>query len=75
MAGPPPARASARAWATTACTAAASLPSTWWPRMPYPTALCARVGATLCRCSGTLIAQWSFWTRNTTGVFHTAAKL
>lgn len=43
--------------------------------MPYPTALCAGVGATLCRCSGTLIAQWSFWTRNTTGVFHTAAKL
>ena len=38
-------------------------------------ALCAKDGAAVCLASGTLIAKPLFWTRKTTGAFHTAAKL
>ena len=42
--------------------------------MPYPTALCASVGAAVCADSGTEIAYWLFWTKKMHGAWNTPAK-
>ena len=56
------------------CTASTSLPSTSTPKNPYASAF-RQIGATVWRATGTEMAHWLFWQRNTVGAWNTAAKL
>src|SRR5262249_47613206 len=72
--GPPPLRARATASRVAAITASRSFPSTRTPGKPYATALIAMLLEAVCFESGTEIAHWLFWQKNTTGIFITPAK-
>ena len=49
------------------------MPSTRTPGKPYASAF-FQIGATVCCASGTEMAHWLFWQKNTTGALNTAAK-
>ena len=49
------------------------MPSTSTPGKPYASAL-RQMGATVWAATGTEMAHWLFWQKNTTGALNTAAK-
>src|SRR5918996_2188787 len=67
-------RALAAASRDTLYTASTSLPSTRTPGNPYASAF-FQMGAAVCFWTGTEMAQWLFWQKNTTGHRSTAATL
>ncbi len=71
--GPWPSRAACIALRVTARQANTSLPSTRMPGKPKPLARWYS-GTRLCRSSGSEMAHWLFWQKNTTGALNTEAK-